>query len=300
MAPIPHASSWEELNAHLEADCRKRREWRLRGYTETIGDRFERDYTVLLPLPAAPYEACEKISARVSSLSLVRYRANEYPGITNPCDGQLKYNKGIFDMNVPFISVTNFIYTSPALHGWNPVLRHVLDSLEISSIYTLQSGKPFGISGGNGNNNSGALQYHDRADVVPGVATQVCAGNRTHWLKHYVNASAFTQNATGTFGNFGRNIFKALCEYGRFDDHQKLARTGSLRCAVPLEIFQHLQPCQLWYVECGYLLRLLRSDHFGGTDRAARHPERSQSQLLNSAPILFPDVTPEPRPMPGF
>ncbi len=33
---------------------------------------------LLLPLPAAPYEACEKISARVSSLSLVRYRSNDY------------------------------------------------------------------------------------------------------------------------------------------------------------------------------------------------------------------------------
>lgn len=78
MVPIPHASSWEELNAHLEADCRKRRERRLRGHTETIGERFERDRAVLLSLPAVPYEACEKISARVSSLSLVRYRANDY------------------------------------------------------------------------------------------------------------------------------------------------------------------------------------------------------------------------------
>jgi transposase len=78
MVPIPRASSWEELNLHLEADCRKRRERRLRGHTETIGERFERDRAALLPLPAAPYEACEKISARVSSLSLVRYRSNDY------------------------------------------------------------------------------------------------------------------------------------------------------------------------------------------------------------------------------
>ena len=78
MVPIPRASSWEELNLHLEADCRKRRERRLRGHTETIGERFESDRAVLLPLPAAPYEACEKISARVSSLSLVRYRSNDY------------------------------------------------------------------------------------------------------------------------------------------------------------------------------------------------------------------------------
>jgi len=78
MVPIPRVSSWEELNTHLDAECRKRRLRRLRGHTETIGERFERDHAVMLPLPAVPYEACEKIAARVSSLSLVRYRSNDY------------------------------------------------------------------------------------------------------------------------------------------------------------------------------------------------------------------------------
>ena len=78
MVPIPRASSWDELNAQLAERCRTRRERRLRGHTETIGERFERDREAMLPLPAAPYEACEKISARVSSLSLVRYRTNDY------------------------------------------------------------------------------------------------------------------------------------------------------------------------------------------------------------------------------
>jgi transposase len=78
MVPIPHAARWEELNARLEADCRHRRECRLRGHTETIGERFERDRAAMLPLPPTPYEACEKVAARVSSLSLVRYRTNDY------------------------------------------------------------------------------------------------------------------------------------------------------------------------------------------------------------------------------
>jgi transposase len=78
MVLIPRMNSWEELNAHLEVQCRKRRERRLRGHTETIGERFERDRLALLPLPEAPYEACEKQMARVNSLSLVRYRANDY------------------------------------------------------------------------------------------------------------------------------------------------------------------------------------------------------------------------------
>src|SRR5215469_14451715 len=78
MVPIPRASSWEELNAHLEADCRERRERRLRGHAETIGERFQRDRAAMLPLPAAPCEPCEKVTAQVSSLSLVRYRTNDY------------------------------------------------------------------------------------------------------------------------------------------------------------------------------------------------------------------------------
>src|ERR1700731_4870310 len=78
MVPIPRVGSWEELNTYLLEQCGERRERRLRGQEETIGERFERDRTALLPLPEAAYEACEKRTARVSSLSLVRYRGNDY------------------------------------------------------------------------------------------------------------------------------------------------------------------------------------------------------------------------------
>jgi transposase len=78
LVPIPHVNSWEELNAQLLERCRNRREQRVWGHEETIGERFERDHAALLPLPTTPYEACEKRTAKVSSLSLVRYRANDY------------------------------------------------------------------------------------------------------------------------------------------------------------------------------------------------------------------------------
>ena len=78
MVPIPRVNSWDELNAHFAEECCKRRERRLRGHTETIGERFERDRAAMLPLPATPHEACEKVNVRVSSLSLVRYRTNDY------------------------------------------------------------------------------------------------------------------------------------------------------------------------------------------------------------------------------
>ena len=78
LVPIPSFESYEALNAYLEERCLGRMEDRLRGHDETIGQRMERDLEALLPLPAAPYEASDKHVSRVSSLSLVRYRTNDY------------------------------------------------------------------------------------------------------------------------------------------------------------------------------------------------------------------------------
>ena len=62
----------------MERRCLGRMDATLRGYSESIGQRMERDLEALQPLPAAPYDACEKQAGRVSSLSLVRYRTNDY------------------------------------------------------------------------------------------------------------------------------------------------------------------------------------------------------------------------------
>jgi len=78
MVPVPRVASWEELNAHLLEECRKRRERKLWGQEDTIAQRFERDREKLLPLPATPYEACEKRTTRASSQALVRYETNDY------------------------------------------------------------------------------------------------------------------------------------------------------------------------------------------------------------------------------
>jgi hypothetical protein len=70
--------SFEALNAHLLESCLKRQADRLRGHEGTIGDRLERDLAAFQkPLPA-PYDACDKRPGRVNSLSLVRYRCNDY------------------------------------------------------------------------------------------------------------------------------------------------------------------------------------------------------------------------------
>ena len=78
LVPIPSFESFDALNAYLERRCLERMDAQLRGHTESIGQRMERDLEALLPLPDAPYEACDKQAGRVSSLSLVRYRTNDY------------------------------------------------------------------------------------------------------------------------------------------------------------------------------------------------------------------------------
>jgi hypothetical protein len=129
-------------------------------------------------------------------------------GLPDPFD--IRHNRGISDLNVPLISVSNFVYTTPSLRGQNFLVKNLLGEWEISGIYTLQTGKPFGIVGGaNGSNNSGALQYGDRADVVPTVLPQVHQGSKQYWLNHYVAQGSFQPNALGTFGNSARNLFTA-------------------------------------------------------------------------------------------
>jgi transposase len=78
MTPLPVADSFDALNARFRDACGKRRQAILRGHAITIGARLQADQAAFMPLPPAPYDACHKVATRVSSLSLVRYRNNDY------------------------------------------------------------------------------------------------------------------------------------------------------------------------------------------------------------------------------
>ena len=78
LVPVPSFESFDALNAYVERRCLERMDARLRGHAESIGQRMERDLDALLPLPPVPYDACDRQAGRVSSLSLVRYKTNDY------------------------------------------------------------------------------------------------------------------------------------------------------------------------------------------------------------------------------
>lgn len=78
MVPFPRAASFDDLNATLLEQCRKRQDRVLRGTQMSIGDRLKVDQAAFMPLPPSAYDACDKRPGQVSSQSLVRYKNNDY------------------------------------------------------------------------------------------------------------------------------------------------------------------------------------------------------------------------------
>ncbi len=76
--PLPRFANWGDFNAQLEKQCRQQQAEVLRGHSETIGERLDRDLEAMALLPPAPFEACDQAAGRVNSQALVRYRANDY------------------------------------------------------------------------------------------------------------------------------------------------------------------------------------------------------------------------------
>lgn len=78
IVPIPQFASFDAFNDYLEQQCLKRQKDIVRGHKTYIVERLESDLEAMQARPATPYDACHKQAGRVISLSLVRYRSNDY------------------------------------------------------------------------------------------------------------------------------------------------------------------------------------------------------------------------------
>ncbi len=78
LTPVPHAASIDALNAELAERCLACQRERASRHEQTIAERLVADRAMLRELPATPFEPCHKCATKVSSLSLVRYRTNDY------------------------------------------------------------------------------------------------------------------------------------------------------------------------------------------------------------------------------
>ncbi|MBM4081184.1 MAG: transposase, partial [Planctomycetes bacterium] len=76
--PVPDFASLEALNEYLLECCREELQRRVRRLGRTKGELLEEERAEFLPLPATPLEACRKQTGRANSLSLVRFKDNDY------------------------------------------------------------------------------------------------------------------------------------------------------------------------------------------------------------------------------
>jgi len=124
-------------------------------------------------------------------------------GPPNPFD--LDGNWGPSDFDLAHRFVTSFVWRLPDLAARAGWIRHVLGGWQTSAIVTLESGSPFTIVSGRDNSQSGVNR--DRADLV-GDAELEAGRPRGQLVARYFNTDAFRVNATGTFGNSGRNMLR--------------------------------------------------------------------------------------------
>ena len=78
MVPLPVAPDFDAINVGFRESCVARQAAVLRGQTLSIGERMQVDVAAFMPLPAVPFDPCHIVTGRASSMSLVRYRTNDY------------------------------------------------------------------------------------------------------------------------------------------------------------------------------------------------------------------------------
>ncbi len=119
----------------------------------------------------------------------------------------MRNNRGWSAFNFPHVFVNNFVWELPRLNGMNPIARGVIGGWQLSGIWRMQSGAPFGIRPGFGNNRSLFQTGGDRADYVQGQSISVQQGSKNQWLQEFFSTNAFQPNAPGTLGNTPRYLF---------------------------------------------------------------------------------------------
>ena len=121
----------------------------------------------------------------------------------NPNNIKADYGNCGFDIrnmfNLSLVAQSHF-----GIAGWE---RHVINGWELAPILRATSGTPFNVTSGIDNSLTGVGLDRPNVSSFNGIYTRVRPSPVTSLNKSWLNASNFSQNATGTFGNLGRNAF---------------------------------------------------------------------------------------------
>src|SRR5262249_21696069 len=121
----------------------------------------------------------------------------------------IRAQRGLASFNVAHRAVTSFVYDLPfGAHGkylQHGILNYILNDIQFSGIYAVQTGFPFtaNLRGDTAGVGAGTGGIFVRPNAVVGATADLPSNQRSAAL--WFNTAAFTQPAAGTFGNVGRN-----------------------------------------------------------------------------------------------
>ncbi|HWF47198.1 MAG TPA: TonB-dependent receptor [Bryobacteraceae bacterium] len=157
------------------------------GMIASLQHRFSHNYTVLANYTWSHCTSEAEFTGEIAG-----------PVFEDPYN--LGLDRGPCDMDVRQILNASFVAISPHIGG--PFWGKILGNWQLAPIVEAHSGLPINITSGVDNSKTGVGL--DRPNVVnPGVS--VVNSNWGPNLPQYLDPAALAQNATGTFGDLGRN-----------------------------------------------------------------------------------------------
>ena len=78
LVPLPIATSFEDLNRQVIEHCLQEDRRTVAREPQTIGDAWEEERALLLPLAPSDYDCCDAVTVRLTPYSQVHYETNRY------------------------------------------------------------------------------------------------------------------------------------------------------------------------------------------------------------------------------
>jgi hypothetical protein len=116
-----------------------------------------------------------------------------------------RYDEGLSDFNHKHVFITSYVWQAPKFENLNAVARQIVGSWEFSGIFTAQSGAPLNLTAGTDQSKTGIGS--DRAQWSGSQAYASGSCGTTTPCKLWLNRTAFSVPAAGTYGNVGKGQF---------------------------------------------------------------------------------------------
>jgi len=102
LVPMPRVASFEELNRHLLAACRRDDVRVVHRQSVSIGQAWQEEQPYLRPLPSRPFECCVTRQVHLNGYSQVTYETNRYWVPTEQARQELTLKASPFEVQVLF------------------------------------------------------------------------------------------------------------------------------------------------------------------------------------------------------